>query len=88
MEPYVRFGILINGHDYRPVARELELISEAPGRSAYANLLLEMLRKRPALFIRGDEAEEAWRIIDPIARTWERNEVAMGSYAAGGKAPG
>ena len=27
-----------------------------------------MLRSDPMLFIRGDEAEEAWRIIDPVMR--------------------
>ena len=38
------------------------------GSTPYAHLILEMLQNDPMLFIRGDEAEEAWRIIDPVMR--------------------
>jgi glucose-6-phosphate 1-dehydrogenase len=46
-----------------------------------------MLRNRPTLFIRGDEAEEAWRIIDPIAQAWANDEVPMQTYPAGSEPP-
>ena len=35
------------------------------------------------LFIRGDEAEEAWRIIDPVMAAWAAGDVPMQEYAAG-----
>ena len=34
--------------------------------SAYARLLVDVLEGDPVLSIRADEAEEAWRIIEPI----------------------
>ena len=58
-----------------------------PERSAYANLILEMFHNSPTLFIRGDEAEEAWRIIDPIAHAWAEDKVPMQSYPAGQAPP-
>ena len=39
------------------------------------------------LFIRGDEAEEAWRIIDPVMAAWAAGDVPMQEYAAGTAPP-
>ena len=39
------------------------------------------------LFIRGDEAEEAWRIIDPVMAAWAVGKVPMQEYAAGTAPP-
>jgi glucose-6-phosphate 1-dehydrogenase len=47
-----------------------------------------MLKRDPMLFIRGDEAEEAWRIIDPVMNAWSAGHVPMQDYAAGGPPPG
>ena len=87
MQPYVRLGTNINGPDQTALYQQLELLSPAPRRTAYANLILEMLRNQPTLFIRGDEAEEAWRIIDPIAQAWAADEVPMQTYPAGSEPP-
>ena len=40
------------------------------------------------LFIRDDEAEESWRIIDPVMSAWRADEVPMQEYAAGRAPPG
>jgi glucose-6-phosphate 1-dehydrogenase len=40
------------------------------------------------LFMRGDEAEEAWRIIDPVMAAWSTGAVPMQEYRAGGAPPG
>lgn len=85
MQPYVRLGATLNALD--PRTRELELHSTAPRRTPYANLLLEMLRGDPTLFIRGDETEEAWRIVDPVAAAWAAGSVPLQSYPAGGPPP-
>jgi glucose-6-phosphate 1-dehydrogenase len=37
------------------------------------------------LFIRGDEAEESWRIIDPIVTAWSNDEVPRETYPAGSR---
>jgi glucose-6-phosphate 1-dehydrogenase len=87
-EPYVRLATTLNGPERTAESRELEARSTQPRFTAYANLILEMLKSDPRLFIRGDEAEEAWRIIDPVMRAWAAGEVPMQEYAAGGTPPG
>ena len=69
-------------------SRELEARSTQPRFTAYANLILETLKSDPRLFIRGDEAEESWRIIDPVMTAWAAGDVPMQEYAAGGTPPG
>lgn len=61
----------------------------APQRlSAYARLLVDALEGDPALATRGDEAEESWRIVEPIVAAWERDAVPLIGYAAGSEGPG
>lgn len=86
-EPYVRLATTLNAPDRRAESRELELRSAASERTPYANLILEMLRSDPTLFIRGDEAEEAWRIIDPVVAAWSAGDVQMQEYPAGQAPP-
>ncbi|HSH14480.1 MAG TPA: glucose-6-phosphate dehydrogenase, partial [Verrucomicrobiae bacterium] len=38
---------------------------------AYERLLLEAIAGDATLFIRRDEVETAWKIVDPIAQAWE-----------------
>ncbi len=47
-----------------------------------------MLQRNPMLFIRGDEAEEAWRIIDPVMAAWAAGDVPIQEYPAGTAPPG
>ena len=83
MEPYVRVTATLNGPEQTAENQELEARSTPPRFSAYAHLIEEMLKGDPRLFIRGDEAEEAWRIIDPVMAAWAAGEVPMQEYAAG-----
>ena len=69
-EPYVRLSTTLNGPERTAETRQLEARSTPPRFTAYAHLILEMLNSDPMLFIRGDEAEEAWRIIDPVMNAW------------------
>lgn len=87
LEPYVRLDTTVNAADFSHENHSLEMVSAPPKRTPYANLILEMLHSRRTMFIRGDEAEEAWRIIDPIADAWARDLVPMQEYPAGGKPP-
>jgi glucose-6-phosphate 1-dehydrogenase len=87
-EPYVRLSTTLNGPERTAEIRQLEARSTRPRFTAYAHLILDMLNSNPMLFIRGDEAEEAWRIIDPVMNAWSTGDVPMQEYAAGGAPPG
>jgi glucose-6-phosphate 1-dehydrogenase len=85
--PYVRLSTTLNGPERTAETRELEVQTAAPRFSAYANLVLAMLHNDPMLFIRGDEAEESWRIVDPVMAAWARGNVPMREYVAGQAPP-
>ena len=87
-EPYVRLSATLNGPERTAETRQLEAHSTAPRFTAYAHLILEMLNSDPMLFIRGDEAEEAWRIIDPVMNAWTAGQVPLQEYPAGQAPPG
>jgi glucose-6-phosphate 1-dehydrogenase len=51
---------------------------------AYEMLLLDVMQGDATLFIRGDEAEEQWRLITPIEEAWARQGLReLPSYPAG-----
>jgi glucose-6-phosphate 1-dehydrogenase len=53
----------------------------------YSRLLSEILAGEPTLSIRGDEAEEGWRIVEPILAAWDADDVPMEEYPAGSDGP-
>jgi glucose-6-phosphate 1-dehydrogenase len=55
--------------------------------SAYGRLLLDVLRGDLTLSIRDDEAEESWRIVEPILEAWRDGQVALLEYRAGSMGP-
>ena len=57
----------------------------APDLPAYGHLLLEVLNEDTALSIRGDEAEEAWRVLTPVLQSWHVDHVPLEEYPAGSK---
>lgn len=65
------------------LAAELE-----PGElPAYGRLLLDVLHRDPALSIRGDEAEESWRVVTPVLAAWASDLVPLEEYAASSDGP-
>jgi glucose-6-phosphate 1-dehydrogenase len=86
-EPYVRLATTLNGPERTAESRELETHATEPRFTAYAHLVQQMLQSDPMLFIRGDEAEEAWRIIDPVMAAWSAGDVPMQEYPAGTAPP-
>ena len=55
---------------------------------AYEMLLLDVMRGDATLFIRGDEAEEQWRLITPIEEAWVSEGVRdLPIYPAGSDGP-
>ena len=39
------------------------------------------------LSVRGDTAEELWRVLTPVVDAWRRGEVPLEEYAAGTRGP-
>lgn len=60
---------------------------DAPELPAYGRLLLDVLDGNPALSIRSDEAEESWRVVEPVLSAWERDLVPLEEYPAGSDGP-
>ena len=54
---------------------------------AYEDLLLDVLKGDRSLFLRFDEVEHAWRIVDPILQTWAIERDYIATYAAGSWGP-
>jgi glucose-6-phosphate 1-dehydrogenase len=55
--------------------------------AAYENLFVDLLEGNTTLFIRADEAEEAWRVSEPILSAWENGTVPLLEYPAGSAGP-
>ncbi|WP_298887206.1 glucose-6-phosphate dehydrogenase [uncultured Serinicoccus sp.] len=53
----------------------------------YGEILGAILDGNPLLTIRGDEAEELWRIVEPVLDAWQADEVPLEEYAAGSPGP-
>jgi glucose-6-phosphate 1-dehydrogenase len=49
---------------------------------AYERLLLDAILGEPTLFIRNDEVEGSWRIIDSIETVWAKNSPPLSFYPA------
>jgi hypothetical protein len=47
----------------------------------------EQLAGDPLLSVRGDTAEECWRIVDPVLEAWQQNRTPLDAYPAGSTGP-
>ena len=50
---------------------------------AYEDLLLDVIEGDQSLFLRWDEVEWAWRVVDPVIRAWAADSETMDTYEAG-----
>ncbi|MHB1487135.1 MAG: glucose-6-phosphate dehydrogenase [Acidimicrobiales bacterium] len=50
---------------------------------AYERLLLDAMVGDPTLFIRTDEVDQAWHIVDPVLEAFAENTLPLARYAAG-----
>jgi glucose-6-phosphate 1-dehydrogenase len=85
----VSLGVNINGPGDPFTLERVELdVTLAPQTPpAYGRLLLDVLRGDPTLFVRDDEAEELWRIVEPILAGWAEKGVPLLEYPAGSDGP-
>jgi glucose-6-phosphate 1-dehydrogenase len=69
--------------DSTQVATQLE----ASDLTAYGEVLAGILDGDPLLSVRGDVAEQCWRIVEPVLAAWRADEVPMETYPAGSAGP-
>jgi glucose-6-phosphate 1-dehydrogenase len=74
----------------RGVLEPLILAAELPPPAlpAYGQLIHEVLKGNASLSIRGDEAEESWRVVAPVLDAWAADLVPLQEYPAGTLGPG
>jgi glucose-6-phosphate 1-dehydrogenase len=59
-----------------------------PGQfGAYGEVLEGILDNDPALSVRGDTAEQSWRIVEPFLAAWASGAVPLDDYPAGTDGP-
>ncbi|MFZ5530769.1 MAG: glucose-6-phosphate dehydrogenase [Pseudomonadota bacterium] len=54
---------------------------------AYEGLLLDVMQGDHSLFLRIDEVEWAWRVVDPVLKVWAMERDFINTYAAGSWGP-
>ncbi|MDE2342342.1 MAG: glucose-6-phosphate dehydrogenase [Betaproteobacteria bacterium] len=54
---------------------------------AYEELLLDVMHGDHSLFLRIDEVEAAWRVVDPIIKVWSMERDFINGYPAGSWGP-
>ena len=73
-----------------PELTSLSLLGEAEGDAglpAYAYVLRDILGGENNLSVRGDEAEESWRVLTPVLDGWSSDLVPLEEYPAGSDGP-
>lgn len=68
-------------------SEQLDLALAPQELSAYARVLMDAIEGDTAWAIRGDEAEHAWRFVEPILKGWREGLAPMQEYAAGSSGP-
>ncbi|HET7487346.1 MAG TPA: glucose-6-phosphate dehydrogenase [Acidimicrobiales bacterium] len=83
----LRFGAKVPGQAFRVRSVSMDFsygaafLEETP--DAYERLLLDAMVGDPTLFIRADEVEEAWKVVQPILEVWSDDATPLARYGAG-----
>jgi len=90
-EDTIRFELQARapGFDMTPRTLRVDTAGHVPDDrlDAYATLLLDVIEGDRSLFIRFDEVETAWRIVEPVLRRWQTGDAPLYRYAAGSWGP-
>ncbi|MEL4318070.1 glucose-6-phosphate dehydrogenase [Leifsonia sp. YIM 134122] len=87
--PVLDIDLAVNG-GADPFKLEWDTLSadfEVSELSAYGEVLAELLEGDPTLSVRGDVAEQCWRIVAPVLAAWRRDAVELDTYQAGSANP-
>jgi glucose-6-phosphate 1-dehydrogenase len=58
-----------------------------PRMQPYGEVLAQILDGSQLLTVRGDAAEECWRVMAPVIQAWADDKVPLETYAAGSRGP-
>lgn len=85
----LRLELNINGPgDPYVIDRTTMTATFGPGElDAYGEVLEGILDADPSLSVRGDAAEQCWRIVEPVLAAWRGGEVPLEEYPAGSAGP-
>ncbi|GGI44946.1 glucose-6-phosphate 1-dehydrogenase [Agromyces flavus] len=85
----VQIGLTMNGGGDPFALEQTTLIAQqVPGALLpYGEVLKGILGDDPTLSVRGDVAEECWRIIEPVLAAWREGRVPLDEYPAGSDGP-
>ncbi|MGH9106566.1 MAG: glucose-6-phosphate dehydrogenase [Acidimicrobiales bacterium] len=87
----LRFGAKVPGQAFmvRDVLMDFSygaaFLEEPP--DAYERLLLDAMVGDPTLFIRSDEVDTAWGVVEPLLDAWGGGEAPLAGYGAGSWGP-
>jgi glucose-6-phosphate 1-dehydrogenase len=87
----LRFGAKVPGQAFRVRTVNMDFsygaafVEESP--EAYERLLLDALAGDPTLFLRTDEATQAWRVWEPVLQAWSSDATGLATYPAGSWGP-
>jgi glucose-6-phosphate 1-dehydrogenase len=85
------FALCLTGRAPGPPPHLAPLTLDAPLPAselpAYSRVLMDVLHGDSTLSIRGDEAEQAWRVLTPVLRAWSADRVPLEEYPAGSAGP-
>lgn len=54
---------------------------------AYETLLLDVIENDRSLFLRYDEIQLAWEVVDPVVKAWDSEREYIHTYPAGSWGP-
>jgi glucose-6-phosphate 1-dehydrogenase len=85
----VEIGLTMNGGGDPFVLEQTTLVAkQVPGALLpYGEVLKGILNDDPTLSVRGDVAEECWRIVEPVLAAWRADRVPLEEYSAGSAGP-
>jgi glucose-6-phosphate 1-dehydrogenase len=85
----ITLGLTVNGPDDPLTLDNVELdVDLGAGRlPPYGEVLAGVLDGDPLLSVRGDTAEQCWRIVDPVLRAWRADQVPLETYPVGSDGP-
>lgn len=85
----LQFDVDVNGPgDIFSLSRAtLETELSASDLLPYGEVLEGVLAGDPLLSVRGDTAEECWRIVEPVLTAWQQDAVLLEEYDAGSAGP-
>jgi glucose-6-phosphate 1-dehydrogenase len=85
----LRLDLDVNGPGDLFTLNRVNLLTELASDALlpYGEVLDGVLSGDPLLSVRGDTAEECWRIVEPVLQAWQADSVPLQEYQAGSAGP-